>query len=61
MVPGLCHDRSGPRRPGELGGEAAHQAHGSSAAVRRFKAIYGPELTGAPVVFTDYRQIATNR
>ena len=44
----------------EFADEAAHQAHGSSAAVRRFEAVYGPELTDGPVVFTDYHQIATN-
>ncbi len=40
--------------------EAAHAAHGASEAVRAFEAVYGPELVGGPVVFTDYRQIATN-
>ena len=40
---------------------AAHQRHGTSEAVRRFEAAYGPELVAGPVVFTDYRQIATNR
>jgi quinol monooxygenase YgiN len=44
----------------EFADEAAHRAHGSSDAVRRFEAIYGPELTDGPVVFTDYLQIATN-
>jgi quinol monooxygenase YgiN len=44
----------------EFADEAAHQAHGSSDAVRRFEAVYGPELTDGPVVFTDYYQIATN-
>ena len=45
----------------EFADEAAHQAHGSSGAVRQFEAVYGPELVGGPVVFTDYEQIATNR
>jgi quinol monooxygenase YgiN len=45
----------------EFADEAAHQAHGSSDAVRQFEAVYGPELVGGPVVFTDYLQIATNR
>jgi quinol monooxygenase YgiN len=45
----------------EFADEAAHQAHCSSDAVRRFEAIYGPELAGGPVVFTDYVQIATNQ
>jgi quinol monooxygenase YgiN len=40
--------------------EAAHQAHGSSPAVRRFEEVYRPELLAGPVVFTDYRQIASN-
>jgi quinol monooxygenase YgiN len=40
--------------------EAAHEAHGKSAAVKRFESIYGPELTGGPVKFTDFNQVATN-
>jgi quinol monooxygenase YgiN len=40
--------------------EAAHQAHGASAAVRRFEEVYQPELVGGPVVFTDYRLVAAN-
>jgi quinol monooxygenase YgiN len=40
--------------------EAAHQAHGASAAVRRFEEVYRPELVGGPVVFTDYRLVAAN-
>jgi quinol monooxygenase YgiN len=44
----------------EFADGAAHQAHGSSAAVRRFEAVYRPELVGGPVAFTDYHQIATN-
>ena len=44
----------------EFADEAAHQAHGSSDAVRQFEAVYGPELTAGPVVFTDYVLIATN-
>jgi quinol monooxygenase YgiN len=44
----------------EFADEAAHQAHGSSDAVRRFEAVYVPELVGGPVVFTDYLLIATN-
>ena len=38
-----------------------NRAHGTSAAVRQFEAVYGPELTDGPVVFTDYVLIATNR
>jgi quinol monooxygenase YgiN len=45
----------------EFADEAAHEAHGLSDAVRQFEAVYGPELVGGPVVFTDYLQIATNR
>ena len=41
--------------------EAAHQAHGSSEAVKRFEAAYGPELDGGGVVFADYNLIATNQ
>lgn len=44
----------------EFADEAAHQAHGKSDAVRQFEAVYVPELVGGPVVFTDYRLIATN-
>ncbi len=45
----------------EFADQAAHRAHGSSEAVRRFEAVYGPELVAGPVVFTDYQQIASNR
>ena len=41
--------------------EAAHRAHGESAAVRRFEDVYRPQLVDGPVVFTDYVQIASNR
>jgi predicted ester cyclase/quinol monooxygenase YgiN len=41
--------------------EAAHKAHGGSAAVQRFEAAYGPELDGGGVQFTDYNLIATNQ
>jgi len=41
--------------------EAAHQAHGESAAVRQFEAVYRPYLAEGPVVFTDYIQVATNQ
>ena len=40
---------------------AAQEAHGASEAVRRFEAIYGPELADGPVVFTDYTLVAANR
>ena len=38
--------------------QAAHRAHGESAAVRRFEDVYSPELVGGPVVFTDYTVVA---
>ncbi|HET6487247.1 MAG TPA: antibiotic biosynthesis monooxygenase family protein [Spirochaetia bacterium] len=41
--------------------EAAHQRHGESAAVKRFESVYGPELSGGEVVFTDYEMIAGKR
>ncbi|MEZ0064602.1 quinol monooxygenase YgiN [Streptacidiphilus sp. MAP12-20] len=41
--------------------EAAHEAHGASAAVRAFEAVYRPVLAAGPVVFTDYRLIAANQ
>jgi quinol monooxygenase YgiN len=40
--------------------EAAHEAHGRSAAVTAFEDVYKPELTAGPVVFTDYELVATN-
>jgi quinol monooxygenase YgiN len=40
--------------------EAAHQAHGRSAAVRHFESVYQPVLVDGPVVFTDYQLIASN-
>lgn len=40
--------------------EAAHERHGGSDAVRRFEAVYSPELVSGPVVFTDYRLVAAN-
>ena len=45
----------------EFADEAAHQAHGSSAAVRKFEQVYQPELAAGPVVFTGYLQIASNQ
>jgi quinol monooxygenase YgiN len=41
--------------------EAAHAAHASSAAVKRFEAAYGPELAEGKVIFTDYELVATNQ
>ena len=40
--------------------EAAHGAHGRSDAVAAFEAVYTPELTAGPVVFTDYHLVAAN-
>jgi quinol monooxygenase YgiN len=40
--------------------EAAHKAHGESAAVKRFESVYSPELVGGDVVFTDYTPVASN-
>jgi quinol monooxygenase YgiN len=40
--------------------EAAHERHGNSEAVKRFEAVYQPELVGGPVLFTDYQLVATN-
>jgi quinol monooxygenase YgiN len=40
--------------------EAAHKAHGESAAVKRFESVYSPELVGGPVDFTDYNLVASN-
>ncbi|HTP85593.1 MAG TPA: antibiotic biosynthesis monooxygenase family protein [Bryobacteraceae bacterium] len=41
--------------------EAAHRAHASSEAVKRFEAAYRPELAGGDVVFTDYNSVASNQ
>jgi quinol monooxygenase YgiN len=37
---------------------AAQTRHGQSEAVKRFEAVYSPELVGGDVVFTDYELIA---
>ena len=44
----------------EFADSAAHETHGNSAAVRRFEDAYQSELVGGPVIFTDYRLIASN-
>ena len=44
----------------EFADDAAHETHGSSDAVHRFEAAYGPELAGGPVVFTDFVLVASN-
>ena len=41
--------------------EAAQTRHGQSEAVKRFEAIYSPELAGGDVVFTDYEMVAGKR
>jgi hypothetical protein len=41
--------------------EAALETHSQSAAVKRFEAVYRPELDGGDVVFTDYNPVATNQ
>jgi quinol monooxygenase YgiN len=38
--------------------KAAHTAHANSDAVKRFEAVYGPELDGGKVTFTDYELVA---
>jgi quinol monooxygenase YgiN len=38
--------------------EAAHKVHSGSEAVKRFEAVYRPELIGGDVVFTDYEWVA---
>ncbi|HKI24929.1 MAG TPA: antibiotic biosynthesis monooxygenase [Candidatus Sulfotelmatobacter sp.] len=40
---------------------AAQARHGESEAVKRFEAVYSPELVGKEVVFTDYEMIAGKR
>lgn len=40
---------------------AAQKLHGESDAVRRFEAVYSPELVEGEVVFTDYEMIAGKR
>jgi len=41
--------------------EAAQVRHGESDAVKRFEAVYGPELVGEEVDFTDYVMVAGKR
>ncbi len=38
--------------------EAARERHGCSEAVKRFEAVYGPELVGGPVTFTEYAAVS---
>ena len=39
---------------------AAQDTHSKSAAVKRFEAVYSPELVGGNVIFTDYDLVAAN-
>jgi len=41
--------------------QAAQVRHGQSEAVRRFEAIYSPELVGDEVEFTDFEMVAGKR
>ena len=41
--------------------QAAQVRHGQSEAVRRFEAIYFPELVGDEVEFTDFEMVAGKR
>ena len=41
--------------------EAAMTIHSESSAVKRFEAVYSPELVGGDVVFTDFNLVATNQ
>jgi quinol monooxygenase YgiN len=41
-------------------GAAAQDLHSKSAAVKRFEAVYSPELVGGEVIFTDYDLVAAN-
>jgi quinol monooxygenase YgiN len=40
---------------------ASQMRHGQSEAVKRFEAVYSPELVGGEVVFTDYEMVAGKR
>ena len=39
----------------------ARTRHAQSEAVKRFEAVYSPELVGGEVVFTDYEMVAGKR
>src|SRR5690349_9738980 len=41
--------------------EAAQVRHGESEAVKRFEAVYGPELVDEEVEFTDFVMVAGKR
>ena len=38
--------------------EAARRQHGRSEAVKRFEAVYGPELVGGEVTFTEFAAVS---
>lgn len=40
---------------------AARARHGKSEAVKRFEAVYSPELVGGNVVFTEYEVVSDKR
>jgi hypothetical protein len=62
MALGDTEGWSSPAKPQPIfEDEAAHQAHGRSAAVRKVESVYSPQLAGDPVVFADYVHVATNR
>lgn len=44
-----------------FGDAAAQTSHGQSEAVKRFEAVYAPELVGGEVVFTNYEMIDGKR
>ena len=46
--------------PFEFADREVQATHGSSAAVRKFEAVYEPELVGGPVVFADHVLVASN-
>jgi quinol monooxygenase YgiN len=40
---------------------AARTRHGKSEAEKKFEAVYGPELVGGDVVFTEYKAVSNTR
>ncbi|HEY7269322.1 MAG TPA: antibiotic biosynthesis monooxygenase [Dehalococcoidia bacterium] len=40
--------------------QSAQDIHSESAAVKKFESVYGPELVGGDVVFTDFELVARN-
>jgi len=43
----------------EFADEAARELHGQSAAVKRFEAVYIPQLVSGPVKFTQFVEVAS--